>query len=85
MSGMPSCKDITKQSSDYLEGNQTLFQRLGFKMHIFMCVNCQRYVSQLKLTIATIGKTKNATPQPVDEQHVQEIVEKLHQDADNKD
>jgi hypothetical protein len=85
MMGMPSCKDITKQSSDYLEGNQTLFQRLGFKMHIFMCVNCKRYVSQLKLTIATIGQTKNAIPQPVEEQHVREIVENLQQQADNKD
>ena len=85
MSGMPSCKDITKQSSDYLEGNQTLFQRLGFKMHIFLCVNCKRYVSQLKLTIATIGQTKDATPQPVEEQHVHEIVEKLQQQVGNKD
>jgi hypothetical protein len=85
MSGMPSCKDITKHSSDYLEKNQTFFQRLGFKMHLFMCVNCKRYVSQLKLTIATIGKTENATPQPVDEQHVHDIVEKLKQDAANKD
>ena len=82
---MPSCKDITKHSSDYLDKNQTLFQRLGFKMHLFMCVNCKRYVSQLKLTIATIGKTENANPQPVDEQHVHDIVENLKQDAANKD
>ena len=85
MKGMPSCKDITNQSSDYLEGNQTLLQRLGFKMHIFMCVNCKRYLSQLKLTIATIGQTKDAIPQPVDEQHVHEIVEKLHQGVGSKD
>ncbi len=85
MSGMPSCKDITKQSSDYLDKNLTFFQRLGFKMHIFMCINCKRYVSQLKLTIATIGKIESATPQPVDEQHVHDIVEKLKQDTANKD
>ena len=79
MSIMPSCKDITKHSSDYLDGNQSFMQRLGFKMHLFMCVNCKRYVSQLKLTIATIGKSESATPQPVDEQHVHDIVEKLKQ------
>lgn len=84
MSVMPSCKDITKQSSDYLEGNQSFLQRMGFKLHIFMCVNCKRYVSQLKLTIATIGKTENAVPQPVDEQHVHDIVEKLKQNAEDK-
>jgi len=85
MKGMPSCKDITNQSSDYLDGNLTFFQRMGFKMHMFLCVNCKRYVSQLKLTIATIGKTEKAILQPVDEQHVHDIVEKLRQSVKEKE
>jgi hypothetical protein len=83
MKKMPSCKDITEHSSDYLDRKLSFMERLGFKLHLFMCVSCKRYVSQLKLTIATIGKTENAVPQPVDEQHVQEIVEKLQQDTGN--
>ena len=82
---MPSCKDITNQSSDYLDRNLSFMERLGFKMHMFLCVNCKRYVSQLQLTIATIGKTQNADPQPVDEQHVQEIVENLQQSTSSQD
>ena len=82
---MPSCKDITEHSSDYLDRNLSFMERLSFKMHVFMCVNCKRYVSQLKLTIATIGKTQNAIPQPVDEQHVQEIVENLQQNVGSRD
>ena len=82
---MPSCKDVTDHSSDYLDRNLSFMERLSFKMHVFMCVNCKRYVSQLKLTIATIGKTQNAIPQPVDEQHVQEIVENLQQNVGSRD
>lgn len=82
---MPSCKDITDHSSDYLDRNLSFMERLGFKIHLFLCVNCKRYVSQLKLTIATIGKTQNAVPQPVDEQHVQEIVKNLKQGVGRQD
>lgn len=82
---MPSCKDITEHSSDYLDRNLSFMQRLGFKMHLFMCTNCERYVSQLKLTIATIGKIKDAEPQPADEQQVQTIVNHIKQQTDKKE
>ena len=85
MSLMPSCKDITEHSSDYLDKHQTFFQRLAFKLHLFICVNCRRYVSQLKLTIATIGKTKGAIPEPVDEQQTRDIVAILRQEVGKKD
>ena len=84
MSLMPSCKDITEKSSDYLDKNQTLIQRLIFFMHIFICVNCKMYVTQLKLTIATIGKTDGAVPQPVDEHHINKIVDTIKLDVDAK-
>ena len=82
---MPSCKDITEHSSDYLDRNLTFVQRMGFKMHLFMCTNCERYVSQLKLTIATLGKIDKASPHPVDDQQVRSIVDKLRQQSEKKD
>lgn len=81
---MPSCKDITEHSSDYLDRNLSFKERLGFRVHLFLCVSCRRYLSQLKLTIATIGKTENAAPQPVNEQHVQDIVENLKQKVEQE-
>jgi hypothetical protein len=48
-------------------------------VHLFLCHNCSRYLSQLKLTIATLGKIDKAVPQPVEEQQVQDIIEKLKQ------
>ncbi|WP_455217768.1 zf-HC2 domain-containing protein [Kaarinaea lacus] len=82
---MPSCKDVTEHASDYLERSMTPMQRLGYRMHLFMCVNCKRYVSQLKLTIATLGKIDSATPQPVNEQQVQSIVEALKKQTGSED
>lgn len=81
MSLMPSCKDITEHASDYLEHHLSLRQRLGYRLHLFMCVNCRRYLDQLQLTIRTIGKTPQASPPPVAPQQVQEIVERLRQQA----
>ena len=84
MSLMPSCKDITEHSSEYLDKNLPLMKRLSFHMHMFMCVNCRRYVNQIKLTIATIGKTEQAKPKPVDEKQVQEIVQFIQSHRDEK-
>lgn len=84
MSLIPSCKDITEHSSDYLDKNLTLWERTGFRMHLFMCVHCKQYVENLKLTIATLGtlgKHPEDAPREVDPQQVQNIVSHLRQHA----
>jgi len=77
MSLMPSCKDVTEHASDYLDSNMPFMKRMKYRLHLFICDSCSRYLSQLKLTIATLGKIEEAIPQPVDDNHVQEIVDKL--------
>lgn len=74
---MPSCKEITEKSSDYLDHNLPWWKRPGYWMHLAVCVHCRRYVEQLKLTIGVIGKSPEATPPSVSSEHVQEIVEKM--------
>jgi hypothetical protein len=76
---MPSCKEITEKSSDYLERNLPWWKRPGYWMHLAMCVHCRRYIDQLKLTIATLSKSPEATPPSVSAEHVQEIVKKMKQ------
>jgi hypothetical protein len=80
---MPSCKEITEKSGDYIDRKLPLWKRPGYWLHFAMCVHCRRYVDQLKLTIKTIGKTPEATPPNVSNKQVQEIVEKMKQS--NKD
>ncbi len=81
---MPSCQDITKHASDYLDRSLPWWKRLGFRVHLFMCVNCQRYLDQLKLTIATIGKSQAATPPVIEEQQVHDIVKVIQQQTENR-
>ena len=82
MSLMPSCKDLTKHSSDYLDHRLPWWQRPGYWLHLMMCVHCRRYLEQLRLTIASLGKTPEATPPEVSEAQVQNIVEQLQKQAE---
>ncbi|NOX92071.1 MAG: zf-HC2 domain-containing protein [Gammaproteobacteria bacterium] len=76
---MPSCKDITEHSSDYLDRNLPWWKRPGYWLHLAMCVHCRRYVEQLKLTVNTISKLPDATPPGVTAGQIQKIVEKMKQ------
>jgi len=76
---MPSCKEVTEHSSDYIDRNLPWWKRPGYWLHLAMCVHCRRYVKQLKLTINTISKTPEATPPDVSSEQVQKIVEKIKQ------
>ncbi len=81
---MPNCQDITKHSSDYLDRNLSWWSRLGFWIHIVMCVHCRRYLEPLKLTIATISKTQAATPPDINEQCVHNVVKHIQQQQAEK-
>lgn len=80
MSLMPSCKDITKHSSDYLDRQLPWWERIGYWLHLMMCVHCRRYLEQFKLTIRTLGKIQEASPPDVSKQQVQDIVEQLQKE-----
>ncbi len=76
---MPSCKDITEHSSDYLDHNLPWWKRPGYWLHFAMCVHCRRYINHLKLTIDTISKSPDATIPDVSAEKIQTIVEKMKQ------
>jgi len=74
---MLSCKDITEKASDYLDKELPFYTRMQVKLHVMMCVNCKRYLDQLRTTISALGKMKEETP--VSEQVVDNIVNNLNQ------
>ena len=51
---MLTCKELVAHSSDYLDGQLTLRQRLAVRAHLAMCGNCRRFIRQMKLTQAAI-------------------------------
>jgi predicted anti-sigma-YlaC factor YlaD len=78
---MPSCKDVTQHSSDYLDRQLPWWQRPGYWLHLMMCVHCRRYLDQLKLTISTLGQTQEATPPEISEEQVHNIVAQMKKQA----
>lgn len=53
---MLSCKHLVEQASDYIDDEMTMGKRIQVKLHLFVCVSCRRYLKQLKLTIAMLGR-----------------------------
>lgn len=70
---MLSCKEVTEKADDYLENDLSLGSRIGFKLHLFMCVNCRRYISQIQLTINTLRKMK-VDSNELEQQYLDSIV-----------
>ncbi|MHC9511670.1 anti-sigma factor family protein [Kangiella sp. M94] len=53
---MLSCKHLVEQASEYIDDEMTTGKKIQVKLHLFVCVSCRRYLKQLKLTIAMLGK-----------------------------
>jgi len=51
---MLRCKEITELATDYLEGDLAWHERLGVRLHLWMCANCRRYVDQMRKVVAML-------------------------------
>ena len=69
---MLSCKEITENANKYLEKDLPFFVRLKVKMHLKMCIHCQRYVQQLQTTIELLGRMKQ--PVNIKEETIDDVV-----------
>ena len=81
---MLSCKDITEKANEYIDHELSLVHRVKFRMHLFVCVNCRRYIAQLKTTIQTLGRIKNDIPPTLQDSELEEIVSMLRKNMDAK-
>ena len=46
---MLTCKQLVEQSSDYLDAQLPLRGRISVRLHLAMCVNCRRFIRQMKI------------------------------------
>jgi predicted anti-sigma-YlaC factor YlaD len=69
---MLTCKQLVENSSDYLDARLSLRERLSVRLHLAMCVNCRRFIRQMKFSQAVIRQLPDA---PVPE--IDALVEKL--------
>ncbi|MFV3091480.1 anti-sigma factor family protein [Pseudomonas sp. GW6] len=76
---MLTCKELVAHSSDYLDGQLTIRQRLAVRAHLAMCGNCRRFIRQMKLTQAVIRQMPDEELPELDA-----LAERLAQDRRNQ-
>jgi anti-sigma factor RsiW len=57
---MLSCKGLVGLSSDLLDGELSLKQRLAVRAHLAMCVRCRRFIRQLRVSQRVIRQLPDA-------------------------
>jgi len=53
---MLSCKALVARSSEFLDGELDLGQRMSVRMHLAMCRHCRRFIKQMRLSQAVLRK-----------------------------
>ena len=53
---LPSCKDITALISRSMEKDLSLREKLVMKTHLYTCIACRRYLTQLEFMSEVLGK-----------------------------
>ena len=53
---MMSCKEVTDQVTDYLDGRVPHGKKIGVWLHLAMCVRCRTYVQQMRQVIVLTGE-----------------------------
>ena len=61
---MLSCKELVAHSSDYLDGQLRLRERISVRAHLAMCRHCRRFIRQMKLSQSVL---RQLPEQPVPE------------------
>jgi len=77
MSFLYSCKDVTNVASKMEEGKLSLFNRLRFRVHLFICDACKNFIAQYDQLKTAI---KQSTPDlKLNDDAKQAIIERIRQ------
>ncbi|MCP4383955.1 MAG: zf-HC2 domain-containing protein [Hyphomicrobiales bacterium] len=52
---MLRCSEVTRHSSDYIDGELPLMLQLQVRLHLMACRHCRRFVRQMRATVALLG------------------------------
>ena len=80
---MLTCRELVQNlTSDYLDGQLTVRQRIGVRFHLLICAHCQRFIRQMKLVRSLLAR-RPATEPTQDE--VSTLAAHLHQEYLRRD
>ena len=50
------CREAVELVTDYLEGALPAKDRARFEVHLAACPHCHRYLEQIRITVAALGR-----------------------------
>ena len=59
-----NCQELVELVTDYLEGALPPAECARFEEHLTRCDGCTRYLEQMRLTIAAVGRLTEETIEP---------------------
>lgn len=57
---MLNCRELVAHSSDFLDGQLSVRQRLAVRVHLATCRNCRRFIRQMRVTQALLRRLPDA-------------------------
>ena len=51
---MLNCRELVAHSSDYLDGQLRIRERIAVRLHLATCANCRRFLRQMRVTQALL-------------------------------
>jgi len=68
---MLNCRDVAHEASDYIDHNLSGWRRLWFRLHLFICFKCRRFVRHVLLTRNFMGQRPRV---PAEDEQVQRVL-----------
>ena len=72
-----TCKDIAEFLADYLDRSLPWRQRTAFRIHLWLCRDCRRYLDSYRKTRGLIGSLKEDSGFQCDEPVPEELVQAI--------
>ncbi|MCU1757185.1 MULTISPECIES: anti-sigma factor family protein [Pseudomonas] len=63
---MLSCKQYVARSSDHMDRQLSVRERLQMRHHLLFCPNCRRFIRQMRLMSATLKALPEPLPNDLD-------------------
>ena len=63
---MLSCKQYVARSSDHMDRQLSVRERLQMRHHLLFCPNCRRFIRQMRLMSATMKALPEPQPNDLD-------------------
>lgn len=61
---MLTCRQVTEQASEFLDGQMGWRKQLQLRLHMLMCRHCSRYLGQLGSTVRLVRSMPREQPEP---------------------